>query len=290
MLPESNVASFLEAINDVERTIKFTMEKENDESIAFLDVKVKREELGKYSTSLYQKPTNTDRLLQFDSHHPVCQKRGVVKSMMHRALSISSKSSERKREMENLRMSLRTNGYPRHFIRQCAPSKQTRQQSEHQNRKRISLPYVGGISEKIGRCLRQVNIDIGYKPTRKISNMLPRPKDPVDQLDKCGVVYNIPCHDCPLTYVGQTKNSLRTRLGQHRTALSHMQPEKSALAEHALTEHHSIDWGKATVLSQETNWRKRLFLESFHSQRKAPVLNRCDLFIPSAYLNFINEH
>ena len=63
-----------------------------------------------------------------------------------------------------------------------------------------------------------------------------------------GVVYRIDCKTCDSSYVGQTGNSLRTRVEQHRAALRLVHPEKSALAEHAIQANHQIDWNSATIL------------------------------------------
>ena len=63
-------------------------------------------------------------------------------------------------------------------------------------------------------------------------------------------------------YIGQTKNSLRTRLQQHRAACRHLQREKSALAEHSIDLHHHIDWTSAKVVARQQSWRRRLFEEA----------------------------
>lgn len=49
--------------------IKFTHEVE-DLSLPFLDLLVNRTDEGFLSTRVYRKPTYTDLLLNFDSHHP----------------------------------------------------------------------------------------------------------------------------------------------------------------------------------------------------------------------------
>ena len=48
--------------------IQFIMEKESEEKVPFLDTLVEREESG-MNTSVYRKPTSTDRYIQFNSNH-----------------------------------------------------------------------------------------------------------------------------------------------------------------------------------------------------------------------------
>ena len=47
---------------------------------------------------------------------------------------------------------------------------------------------------------------------------------------------------------GETKQRLETRLKEHRDACERGKMEKSAVAEHAWENHHSIDWEETTVL------------------------------------------
>ena len=62
--------TFLEHLNSVEPCITFTIERENESKIAFLDTMVHHQEDGKLITTVYQKPTHTDRYLSYLSHHP----------------------------------------------------------------------------------------------------------------------------------------------------------------------------------------------------------------------------
>ena len=95
-------------------------------------------------------------------------------------------------------------------------------------------------------------------------------------------MYKVNCNDCNLSYIGQSGNSLQTRIGQHRAALRLLHPEKSALAEHSLSEDHRINWEDVDVLEHEPNYHKRLFLEAWHSKRFC-TMNRCDLDVPTVY-------
>ena len=58
-----------------------------------------------------------------------------------------------------------------------------------------------------------------FHPFRTLRQELVHPKDPVPANHRKGVVYSIPCAECPPTYIGQTGRSLDHRLREHRRAL-----------------------------------------------------------------------
>ena len=49
---------------------------------------------------------------------------------------------------------------------------------------------------------------------------------------------------------------------------------KSALAEHAATSNHIIDWDNVKVIEQETDWRLRGIKEAIHIRANPSSLNR----------------
>lgn len=65
---EQHLESFHQHLNSQHPAIQFTMEREQQNRIAFLDVSVERKPEG-FVTSEYRKPTHTDRYINFASHH-----------------------------------------------------------------------------------------------------------------------------------------------------------------------------------------------------------------------------
>ena len=61
---------FHKHLNSISPSITFTLEREQNQSLAFLDVKVTRNRDDTIFTTIYKKLTYIDRYLQFDSHHP----------------------------------------------------------------------------------------------------------------------------------------------------------------------------------------------------------------------------
>ena len=60
-----------------------------------------------------------------------------------------------------------------------------------------------------------------------------------------GVIYSIPCAECPWTYIGQTGRSLYLRLQEHSWALKKGDVTASAVAEHVFEADHQVDLSKA---------------------------------------------
>ena len=81
----------------------------------FLDLQIFRTSSGNFSFSVYRKPTHTGNYLKFQSNHPKCHKRAVVKSLTDRAKKLCS-ADNLEGEMKMIESTLKQNGYPRHFI------------------------------------------------------------------------------------------------------------------------------------------------------------------------------
>ena len=286
VLPRNDLPSFFTYINSLESSISFTMEKEMDDHLPFLDVLVKKETNHTFSTSVYRKPTCTNRYMQFDSHNPMAHKRAVVRTLVDRAEKLCSNKNTFTNEINFIKATLSQNGYPQSVLQVWNRKKR----SKESKRCKVVIPYIQGISERISRTLASHDVQVAHRSVRKLRSIFKSPKDPTSPSTQCGVIYKIDCQDCDKVYVGQTKNSLGTRVNQHRAALRLLQPEKSALAEHAIMCHHQIDWSNPKVLSRETRWRHRLFLETWHTlQMEDRSLNRCEGNLASVYRTLLSR-
>ena len=87
LLKKQRLMKFHNHINNIEASIKFTIEHETNNSIPFLDVCVTRDANGELMTKIYKKPTHTNRYLNFNSAHSMSQKQGLVKCLLKRAQS-----------------------------------------------------------------------------------------------------------------------------------------------------------------------------------------------------------
>ena len=94
------------------------------------------------------------------------------------------------------------------------------------------------------------------------------------------VIYRIDCKDCNKTYIGQTKRSIETRFKEHLAHLKYGRTEKSAVAEHALDNSHTV--GSVKLLKSVHKINKldpleSIFISKFHqisiNHDKGPICN-----------------
>ena len=94
-------------------TLKF--EHEHNDTIAFLDICIQRREDGSIRRSVYRKSTWTGQYLHFRSFVPLQYKKGLVRTLFHRAEEICTEDCL-ETEYDRLRTTLLNNGYPTSFI------------------------------------------------------------------------------------------------------------------------------------------------------------------------------
>ena len=103
---------FLQHLNSIEPTIKFTCEMEEDCRLPFLDTEITRHPDGSLSTTVYRKKTHTDKYLDFTSHHPLSHKRAVVNTLQSRAKTHCTFVNDRTTEENHIASALKVNNCP----------------------------------------------------------------------------------------------------------------------------------------------------------------------------------
>lgn len=79
---------------------------------------------------------------------------------------------------------------------------------------RAFLPYISGVTDKIGRLVTKYKVQTIYSPTKKLEGHFEWVKDKKDALCVPGI-YRIPC-SCGKVYVEQTKRSITIRIKEHK--------------------------------------------------------------------------
>ena len=115
--------------------------------LPYLNTLISRVLNGRLSTTVYRKPTHTDRYLAYDSHHPQSAKFSVVDSLLKRAESIVTDKSKKEEEICHLTEVLVNNGYPRSLIQNASIIYRIHKRNNHNDqkitkkKKTISIPF-----------------------------------------------------------------------------------------------------------------------------------------------------
>ena len=214
-------------INCRHKKIKFTIEKENNKFLSFLDILIENEG-NRFSTSVYRKKTSIALLTQFHSFTPMSYKIGLIRCLIHRAFKISISYIICHNELEKIKILLQKNMYPKSVIDNQIKTFLDKQftvdsvtTSEKQKTLHYSLPYIGHFSHVTKKKLRHIwerfckdiDIKIAFSPS-KLSSFFSW-NDTLPKSLQSYVVYQFTCAGCKACYVGETKRHLNTRIEEH---------------------------------------------------------------------------
>ena len=126
------------------------------------------------ATSVYRKPTHTDRYLNFQSHHPIAHKIAIIRALNHRAKNLPSTPTATVEEERRVTRALKENGYPRKLIEQQTHHSPPPSQDTTQPNAYVTIPCVKNNSECTRRILAPLGIRTFFQPTNTHSSNQPR--------------------------------------------------------------------------------------------------------------------
>ena len=112
-----HVPLFLSYLNHQHPNISFSSEREKDGRPPFLDIEITRSN-GRFSTSVYRKPTFTGLFTNFHSFVPLAYKRSLVCCLLHRNFHLCSSYENFHAQLEVVRKIFNLNGFPTHMFDQ----------------------------------------------------------------------------------------------------------------------------------------------------------------------------
>ncbi|BHF72281.1 hypothetical protein SprV_0401534500 [Sparganum proliferum] len=272
VIERDQVLTFQEHLNAVFPDIQFTMEEEENNQLAFLDVLVCRKDCGGLKTKVFRKATNTIQVLNFNSNHPISHKRSCVRTLYRRVETHCSEPEDKIAELKYLRWVFKANGYPCNFVNRCIRKRNERPNRTDTKSSR-ALPYVKNVSEAVGRLLAPLGVGIAHRPEATIRRLVMKPKDPLPRQETSGVVYRIWCSCGESNYVGETGRQLRTRMAEHAAAVRR-NDASSQVAAHPTGPGHTFQFDEAEILARVDNRVSRELLESWFPGPQS--INKCN--------------
>lgn len=272
----------LQTLNDFHPKIQFTMETESQNEIAYLDSKLIRTN-NKLTFDWYTKESASGRIMNFNSTQPKNQIINTAKNFIFRVLNISDKIYH-KNNIKKITKILMENSFPNKIINSLVNDTYKKLEKQNLTSHKIddnndkiflSVKYIPGLTDNknIKSAVTVTEqIAFAYKPNTTLNTIFTNTKAPINKQQRSNVVYEIPCggdneNSCSLVYVGTTKRTLETRMGEHKNDIN-KKKETSAYSQHILQTGHNANFEDVKILDTERMERKRYTIESLRIQQK----------------------
>jgi len=278
---------FFDQLNRAHSEIKFTMEREENNSLTFLDVTVIKTGTS-LQTKWHMKGTNTGTYLNKTACSPNAHKVAAMRSLIYRAHKICSKPQYFETAYQEIQNIFINNGYHFSYIdkikERVLKPKERVENNENQNSIYFTLPYSKAHERQNKISIKKINNtlkDHNYKvklayTTFKSSFFFPN-KDPVAKNLQSNIVYQFQCDQCSgPTYIGETTRHFSTRKQEH----IHGVPKPTEVTKHA----HPATDEQFTILYRT----KHVLIAEALFYHSVPPEHRLNKYVPPYQLRLFN--
>ena len=285
---------FLDFINNLYPSLKFTSEYETNGSIPFLDVLIHNcNTFLKFS--VYRKPTNSESYLHFYSFNSLNIKISLAQGLFLRALRICSREYLNN-EFLHIKKSLIKLAYPSDILDKALTnakrthfSNKDRIKNDIDFKNTVIVPYVPHL-EQFKPLLRSINKNMIFKYNEKLANKLTKNKLSSKPLESG--VYKIDCRECNKIYIGESGRSFHIRMKEHKHDIVINKP-MSAVSSHVHETGHGFNFDNAKLIFPCTDLSKRHIVESSmikHYGDRCVNLNNGFVALDDYTNNFISKN
>ena len=283
---EEHVTPFLTYLNSKHKNIQFTLEKEANSSLPFLDILITKSDLPHLETTTYRKSTYTGLLTNFTSFISMTYKIGLIRTLVDRACKINSKDQTLKSDIKFIQKTLQQNSYPQNILARFMSSNLSITEPvpstpiiNETTPRYYKLPFIGKYSTQVSEKIK-ILIKKYCKPTTNIRLIFTSAKissyfslkDAITKHMTPYIVYKFICANCNDCYIGETTQQFLVRVNEHlytdvNSAVYKHLKDKPTCKGLCNSECFTI------VDRAPTNYQLRI-KEAFYIQKLKPVLNK----------------
>jgi hypothetical protein len=205
--------------NNVHPKLQFTLQKERNSHINFLDITIHRTDSA-FEYNIYRKHTAASHIIHNSSCHPPEHKTMAIRYFIHRLITYPLSETAQKCEIQTITYILQDNDY---YIQQLnVIQNQTIHEEAHQNKKNNTVSskknwtlftYSHRKVKTITKLLKQSSLSIAFKMTKTIKNILNT--QPKPNIYHNSGIYQLQCQRCFHKYIGQTGRTFHARYTEH---------------------------------------------------------------------------
>jgi hypothetical protein len=237
----TEINQVLNDFNTINPAIQFTIEKETNNNINFLDITINRHN-DKLNFDIYRKPTCTDLIIPRDSNHPIEHKLSAIRFLHNRNSTYPTNPDSKQREHKIINQILHNNLYnPQTFSNKFTNTTKNKKNTDNFNNKRpwAKFTYAGPEIRRIAKIFKNCNINVAYTTGNNLHKLLTNTKhsQPTSDPYNNNGVYQLTCTTCNKRYIGQTGRSFHTRFKEHVRDFKY-NTFKSNFAKHLIEEQH----------------------------------------------------
>ena len=256
----------------MDQKLEFTIEKEIDGKINFLDVTITRK-TNQFGIDIYRKPTYTDNIIPNDSCHPFEQKLAAIRYLNNRMLSYQLPPEDIEKERNTIKKILINNKYDTKILETINSKKQKEESGERTQWAKFT--YAGKETRNITKLFKNTNVKIAFSTNNTIEKLLrTEHRSAKDKYEKSGI-YRLTCPTCNMKYVGQTGRSFRIRFQEHFRDFKYGN-KKSKFATHLLDNRHAIDSMENIMETTHITNKGKMMdtIEKFYIYRETKIDNQ----------------
>jgi hypothetical protein len=193
--------------------MKFTIEKETDNDINFLDITTLKE-AENLSFDTYRKPTTTDTIILNDSCHPLEHKLAAINYLANRMETYNLNSINKEKGNSTIKQILYNN---KHDISILNRFTTTGNKNKHNTSKtkRAKFTYIGKETTFITKLFNNTSLKNTFTTQNTIGKLLSIKQNPNQEKFDKGGVYQLTCPDCNMKYIGQIDRPFHVRFQEH---------------------------------------------------------------------------
>lgn len=281
IIKRKDLEQILTTFNQYHDKLKFTVEKEIDGKIPYLDTTLHREK-SRITLNWYTKDMASGRLMNYNSTQPRQQKINTASNLINKIIDISDEKFMDE-NIQKIKTILKNNDYPHHLIdnlikrklhphntNKCSP--QTTEQSGN-TRQYFSIPFIPNLTNtrQLKTTITQDNTIFAHKSNKTLRQIFSNTKDQIDKQQQYDVVYEVECNGsdgqkCGQIYIGTTKRALGVRISEHQSDIRNSKMN-TALSQHILETGHKANFENVRILDKERRVNTRYTIESLRIQQ-----------------------
>ena len=281
---EHDAISFFDFINSQHPSIKFTVEKETNKVLAFLDICINNKDPSSLLTSVHRKGTFTGLLTNFFGFTSFSYKIGLIRTLVDRAYKINNSLAKFNDDGKKLYYIFKKNQYPEGLLNKVVKSYLDKVHNSNNSTPPkdttviyFKLPFLNlsNFSQRkvrmlVKRYCKDLQIKLSFT-SFKIKNLITA-KDRVPRSLRSNIVYKFTCAVCNSVYVGETSRHLSTRVGEHLFSDKNSHIYKHLKSSSACRE--ACNENCFAVLDSAGTAYKRKIKEALHIMWEGPNLNK----------------